>query len=135
MAKKNLQNNPKVLGLDVSTKTIGWCLFDSFNQELLELTHISPRPKNNSENNDLPEFSKCLNDVYKGNNDFHEAFCEINVWKKIMKIVGDIIFSCPTIQLFGNLNSIKVKNNFFYKFSYKSTSNVWPSWIGTSHGM
>ena len=50
MAKKTLQNNPKVLGLDVSTKTIGWCLFDSFNQELLELTHISPRPKNNSEN-------------------------------------------------------------------------------------
>lgn len=50
MAKKNLQNNPKVLGLDISTKTIGWCLFDSFNQELLELTHISPRPKTKSEN-------------------------------------------------------------------------------------
>ena len=50
MAKKTLQNNPKVLGLDISTKTIGWCLFDSFNQELLELTHISPRPKGKSEN-------------------------------------------------------------------------------------
>jgi hypothetical protein len=50
MAKKTLQNNPKVLGLDVSTKTIGWCLFDSFNKELLVLTHFSPRPKNNSEN-------------------------------------------------------------------------------------
>ena len=50
MAKKPLQNNPKVLGLDVSTKTIGWCLFDSFNQELLELTHISPRPKTKTDN-------------------------------------------------------------------------------------
>ena len=50
MAKKTLQNNPKVLGLDVSTKTIGWCLFDSFNQELLELTHISPRPKTKTDN-------------------------------------------------------------------------------------
>ena len=49
MAKK-IQNNPKVLGLDVSTKTIGWCLFDSFNQELLELTHISPRPKVDGDN-------------------------------------------------------------------------------------
>lgn len=49
MAKK-IQNNPKVLGLDVSTKTIGWCLFDSFAQELLELTHVSPRPKADSEN-------------------------------------------------------------------------------------
>jgi hypothetical protein len=50
MAKKTLQNNPKVLGLDISTKTIGWCLFDSFAQELLELTHISPRPKAKSDN-------------------------------------------------------------------------------------
>ena len=50
MAKKQLQNNPKVLGLDVSTKTIGWALFDMRTEELLELTHVSPRPKINSEN-------------------------------------------------------------------------------------
>jgi hypothetical protein len=50
MAKKSLQNNPKVLGLDISTKTIGWALFDMTSQELLELTHISPRPKLKSEN-------------------------------------------------------------------------------------
>ena len=43
---KNIKNSPKVLGLDVSTTTIGWALFDIQNQELLELTHISPRPKN-----------------------------------------------------------------------------------------
>jgi hypothetical protein len=45
MAKKSLQNNPKVLGLDISTKTIGWALFDMTTQDLLELTHVSPRPK------------------------------------------------------------------------------------------
>ena len=50
MAKKAYQNNPKVLGLDVSTKTIGWALFDIRTQELLELTHISPRPKVKTEN-------------------------------------------------------------------------------------
>ena len=50
MTKKTLQNNPKVLGLDVSTKTIGWALFDMRTQELLELTHVSPRPKITSEN-------------------------------------------------------------------------------------
>lgn len=50
MTKKQLQNNPKVLGLDVSTKTIGWALFDMRTQELLELTHISPRPKDKTEN-------------------------------------------------------------------------------------
>ena len=50
MAKKAYQNNPKVLGLDVSTKTIGWALFDMRTQELMELTHISPRPKVKTEN-------------------------------------------------------------------------------------
>lgn len=48
--RKTLKNSPKVLGLDVSTKTIGWALFDWSNKELLELTHISPKPKMNDDN-------------------------------------------------------------------------------------
>jgi hypothetical protein len=48
--KKTLKESPKVLGLDVSTKTIGWALFDIQSQELLELTHISPVPKPKEEN-------------------------------------------------------------------------------------
>lgn len=43
---KQIKNSPKVLGLDISTSTIGWALFDIQTKELLELTHISPRPKN-----------------------------------------------------------------------------------------
>lgn len=39
----NLNITPKVLGLDISTKTIGWALFDKSNRELLELTHFSPK--------------------------------------------------------------------------------------------
>jgi len=39
------EDSPKVLGLDISTKTIGWRLFDVGTKNLLELTHISPRPK------------------------------------------------------------------------------------------
>jgi RNase H-fold protein (predicted Holliday junction resolvase) len=50
MSKKDLKNSPKVLGLDVSTKTIGWALFDIQTKELLELTHISPVPKPKEEN-------------------------------------------------------------------------------------
>ncbi len=42
---KSIKNSPKILGLDVSTKTIGWALFDMSSRDLLELTHISPRPK------------------------------------------------------------------------------------------
>lgn len=47
---KTLENNPKVLALDVSTKTIGWALFDVATKELLELTHVSPKPKPIPEN-------------------------------------------------------------------------------------
>jgi hypothetical protein len=45
MTKKLQKNSPKVLGLDVSTKTIGIALFDIHSQQLLELTHVSPLPK------------------------------------------------------------------------------------------
>lgn len=45
MAKELKKDSPKVLGLDVSTKTIGWALFDVDSKNLLELTHISPVPK------------------------------------------------------------------------------------------
>jgi RNase H-fold protein (predicted Holliday junction resolvase) len=47
---KEIQNNPKVLALDVSTKTIGIALFDITTKELLELTHVSPVPKPKREN-------------------------------------------------------------------------------------
>ena len=52
---KNLKNSPKVLGLDISTKTIGWALFDIQTKELLELTHISPRPKLDNDKDKLKE--------------------------------------------------------------------------------
>lgn len=45
MSKNIGKESPKVLGLDVSTKTIGMALFDIQSQNLLELTHISPVPK------------------------------------------------------------------------------------------
>ena len=50
MTKTINKTSPKVLGLDVSTKTIGWSLFDIQTKELLELTHISPVPKPKVEN-------------------------------------------------------------------------------------
>jgi hypothetical protein len=40
-----LKNAPKILGLDISTKTIGFALFDITGSKLLELTHFSPKIK------------------------------------------------------------------------------------------
>jgi len=53
--RKNLKSSPKVLGLDISTKTIGWALFDIVTQELLELTHVSPRPKVDKDEDKIKE--------------------------------------------------------------------------------
>jgi hypothetical protein len=50
MKETKLKNTPKVLGLDVSTRTIGVALFDIKSQELLELTHVSPIPKPKQDN-------------------------------------------------------------------------------------
>jgi RNase H-fold protein (predicted Holliday junction resolvase) len=47
--KHDLKNSPKVLGLDISTKTIGWSLFDIQTQQLLEITHFSPVIKQKTE--------------------------------------------------------------------------------------
>lgn len=41
MSRRRMQT-PKILGLDISTKTIGFALFEEKGLELLELTHFSP---------------------------------------------------------------------------------------------
>ena len=46
----NIKKTPKILGLDISTKTIGWALFDMRDKKLLELTHYTPRVKPKPEN-------------------------------------------------------------------------------------
>jgi len=45
MKEKNLQNVPKILGLDISTKCIGWAIFDMTTSTLLEASHFSPKIK------------------------------------------------------------------------------------------
>jgi hypothetical protein len=40
--EKPFKNTPKILGLDVSTKTIGWALLEMQDMKLMELTHFSP---------------------------------------------------------------------------------------------
>lgn len=40
-----LKNKPKILGLDISTKTIGWAIFDMSTSTLLEASHFTPKIK------------------------------------------------------------------------------------------
>jgi hypothetical protein len=71
---ETIVNNPKILGLDVSTKTIGIALFDIATKELLELTHVSPRPK--------PEVGNKLEELILKSNMFRsklEAYSSLNI--------------------------------------------------------
>jgi hypothetical protein len=42
---ERFKSSPKILGLDISTKVIGFSLFDLNTKQLLELTHFSPKIK------------------------------------------------------------------------------------------
>ena len=105
MAKKTLQNNPKVLGLDVSTKTIGWALFDMRTQELLELTHVSPRPKIKTENKIEELLSKA--DVFKSK---LEEYKNLGITKVIIEEPLLNSINIYTVQTLLRYNSFVTKN-------------------------
>ena len=105
MAKKTLQNNPKVLGLDVSTKTIGWALFDMRTQELLELTHVSPRPKIKTENKIEELLSKA--DVFKSK---LEEYKNLGITKVIIEEPLLNTNNIYTVQTLLRYNSFVTKN-------------------------
>ena len=105
MAKKTLHNNPKVLGLDVSTKTIGWALFDMRTQELLELTHVSPRPKITSENKIEELLLKA--DVFKSK---LEEYKNLGITKVIIEEPLLNSNNIYTVQTLLRYNSFVTKN-------------------------
>jgi RNase H-fold protein (predicted Holliday junction resolvase) len=105
MTKKTLQNNPKVLGLDVSTKTIGWALFDMRTQELLELTHVSPRPKIKTENKIEELLSKA--DVFKSK---LEEYKNLGITKVIIEEPLLNSNNIYTVQTLLRYNSFITKN-------------------------
>jgi hypothetical protein len=105
MAKKAYQNNPKVLGLDVSTKTIGWALFDMRTQELLELTHISPRPKMKTENKIEELLSKA--EVFKSKLDEYKNLGITKVVIEEPLLNSNNIY---TVQTLLRYNSFVTKN-------------------------
>lgn len=49
------------------------------------------------------------------------------------RIFGDAIFNCPT-QLFADIAADQGINTYRYVFDYRSTSSLWPKWMGVAHG-
>ena len=118
--EKNIKNSPKVLGLDISTKTIGWALFDIQSSELLELTHISPRPKVDKDEDKLKEL------LLKS-----EIFAEKLKEYKNMGIVK-VIIEEPLLNS-NNVYTIQILlrfNSFIFKEIY-NTFCIVPEFIST----
>jgi hypothetical protein len=66
--KNDLKNKAKMLSLDVSTKTIGFAIFDITGAELLELTHFSPKikPQPEDKNEELLKKADAFGNHLKG---------------------------------------------------------------------
>ena len=98
-----IKNSPKVLGLDISTKTIGWALFDIQTQELLELTHVSPRPKNKDtdENKMLELILK--SEVFKTKLDDYKKLGIVSVIIEEPLLNSNNVYTIQTLLRFNTL--------------------------------
>ena len=118
---KNIKNSPKVLGLDISTKTIGWALFDIKSEELLELTHISPRPKIDKEND-----SK-LKELLLKSEIFSEKLREYKNLGIVKVIIEEPLLNSNNIRTVQTLLRF---NSFIFKEIY-NTLGIVPQFIST----
>lgn len=119
MVKSKLQNSPKVLGLDISTATIGWALFDIQTKQLLELTHISPRHK--LETDDKVEELIRKSDVFKTK---LLEYTNMGITKVIIEeplLHSNNIYTVQTLMRY---------NSFITKVIY-DTLNIIPDFIST----
>ena len=98
-----MKNSPKVLGLDISTKTIGWALFDIKTQDLLELTHVSPRPKNKDtdENKMLELILK--SEVFKTKLDDYKKLGIVSVIIEEPLLNSNNVYTIQTLLRFNTL--------------------------------
>ena len=121
MAKQQIKNNPKVLGLDVSTRTIGWALFDMISGELLELTHISPVPKPKEDNKIKELFLKA--EVFKQK---LVEYKNLGITKVIIEeplLNSNNVYTVQTLLRFNTLISKEIYDTLGVVPEYISTYN------------
>ena len=133
--KNDLQETPKILGLDISTKTIGWALFDVNSKELLELTHISPVSKNKTINK--------MEDLFLKTEIFRtklEKYDELNITKVIIEEPLLNSNNIHTIQILMRYNTLISKEVYDilgivpeYISTYNSRKNAFP-WLVKDNG-
>ena len=113
-----MESKKTILGLDISTKTIGVALFEE-GGNLLELTHITPRPKPKPE-------SKIEELIAKANvvKEFLEKYKKLNVSKVIIE---EPLLRSNNVNTVGTLLRY---NGMVSKICY-DLLNIVPSYIST----
>ena len=131
MSKKELKNNPKILGLDVSTKTIGWALFDLQTKELLELTHISPQPKPKSEDK-IEELLK-KSDLFKIKLEQYKNLGIVKVVIEEQLLNSNNVYTIGTLLRYNTLITKEVYDVLGivpeYISTYNSRKNAFPELV------
>ena len=130
-----MKQSPKVLGLDISTKTIGWALFDIESKELLELTHISPVTKPKEENKMKELFLKT--EIFKIK---LEGYDELNIKKVIIEeplLNSNNVYTIQTLMRYNTLISKEIYDVLGivpeYISTYNSRKNPFP-WLVKDNG-
>jgi hypothetical protein len=114
-----LKNKPKILGLDISTKTIGWALFDIQGSKLLELTHFSPKIK--------PQPSDKLEELIKKSDAFKnhiENYKNVGITRVIIE---EPLLNSNNIYTVGTL----LRYNTMILKSVYDTLGIVPTFIST----
>ncbi len=130
-----MKQSPKVLGLDISTKTIGWALFDIESKELLELTHISPVTKPKEENKMKELFLKT--EIFKTK---LEGYDELNIKKVVIEeplLNSNNVYTIQTLMRYNTLISKEIYDVLGivpeYISTYNSRKNAFP-WLVKDNG-
>ena len=127
-----LKNKPKILGLDISTKTIGWALFDISGSNLLELTHFSPKIKPQPEDK-LEELMMKANAFQK----HLDNYVDVGITKVIIEeplLNSNNVYTVGTLLRYNTMickmiyDTLKIVHSFIS--TYNSRKFAFPSLVG-----
>jgi RNase H-fold protein (predicted Holliday junction resolvase) len=132
---KKIESNPKILGLDVSTKTIGWALFDIETKELLELTHVSPIVKPKEDNKTKELFLKT--EIFKSKLSEYKNLGITNVVIEEPLLNSNNVYTIQTLLRYNTLISKEIYDILGivpeYISTYNSRKNAFP-WLVQDNG-
>ncbi len=113
------KNKPKILGLDISTKTIGWALFDISGSKLLELTHFSPKIK--------PQPEDKLEELMKKADAFQKHLDNYRDMGIVRVVIEEPLLSSNNVYTIGTL----LRYNTMICKSIYDTFGIVPTFIST----